>query len=540
MMCDRESLIVRELFEKYGYSHQDTAKVYLLHKTLQDWQVSFLYKAGLKPHHEFLDVGCGWLRLAVALLPYLEVGRYHGIDATQRNLDIGRELLAEVGVRQPPQLLCDPSFAFDRFTTQFDVVFCHAVLTHLSHDQIARCFENLTKVMKPGGVGFFTFYLADQDSERPQIYRLADGETLEFSSASVSLKYFHALFNRLQLKWEHLKGERHPTGQQVIRVRFNGQPTGTISPRLPARADKAPPQVAPTVAVAKPSLHRQEKEKTPALYHSVLEPPRGRVALDLPSLRDNVLNRGYEVIRQFCSESDSLAIREFWHRHAMPPGKKGYWTGRSDYAMHALPRRDEQGVEVWPVDLRYECLFWNQPAHRLTYEIAWAANALRNAVVGLPIHAFLLPLDGFAASYRPTRSDRGSAGVPSHADQWDPSQPRLIQNSLLLSRVGADYAGGGMFLTLKNGRRVNVYEVEQLQPGDLLIWDQELTHEVPPVTESNPNDPCAGFWRILMPIHLVVSRQELWRPGMVDHPDGASESAPRAFKDPACASGRGR
>ena len=69
MLCDAESLIVRELFEKYGYSHQDTAKVYLFHKTLQDWQVSFLYKAGLKPHHDFLDVGCGWLRLAVALLP---------------------------------------------------------------------------------------------------------------------------------------------------------------------------------------------------------------------------------------------------------------------------------------------------------------------------------------------------------------------------------------------------------------------------------------------------------------------------------------
>ncbi|MBI5855739.1 MAG: class I SAM-dependent methyltransferase [Nitrospirae bacterium] len=382
MLCDGESLIVRELFQKYGYSHQDTAKVYLLHKTLQDWQVSFLYKTGLKPHHEFLDVGCGWLRLAVALLPYLEEGRYHGVDATQRNLDIGRELLCRLGVRQQPQLLCNADFPFERFGKQFDVVFCHAVLTHLSHAQIEQCIENLSTVTKPGAMGYFTFYLAERDSERPQIYRLADGETLEFSSAFVSLKYFHSLFKRLDLKWDYLKGERHPTGQQVIRVRFTGRPVRSVVPEKLADIPSTALHMRSAGGMVDRSAARIREEVAPGLYHSILSAPGPYGMHELPRWREEVLNRGYAVVRRFCSEADSVAIRECWHRHPMPTGKKGYWIGRPDFAMHALPRRHEADGERWPVDLRYECLFWNRPVHRLSYEIAWAANAVRNAVVG--------------------------------------------------------------------------------------------------------------------------------------------------------------
>ncbi|MBI5855740.1 MAG: hypothetical protein HZB35_11060 [Nitrospirae bacterium] len=77
---------------------------------------------------------------------------------------------------------------------------------------------------------------------------------------------------------------------------------------------------------------------------------------------------------------------------------------------------------------------------------------------------------------------------------------------------------------------MNVFEAEQMQPGDLLVWDQELTHDVPPVTESDPNDPRAGFWRILMPIHPIVARQELWQPGMVNLPERTAVPAPTSVE----------
>lgn len=516
MICNSHSLIIRELFEKHGHEHQVAAKAYLLHEALQDWQVSILFKAGLKPHHDFLDIGCGWLRLGAALLPYLEDGRYHGIDATQVNLDIGREFLARLGIRQSPHLLCDAEFAFDKFGKAFDVVFCHAVFTHLSHTQIEHCLAGVQRVMKPGGAGYFTFYLGDQDAERAQVYRLADGGTLDFSSAQVSLKYWERLFHRMKLPWKHLGDRGHPTGQHLIRVHFlkaaslqKESPGGeTAGVNIPAPSSRMP---GADGRGGKPEASRYRRIVMSAGLLGEVE--------DLAALRTQLLEQGYCLIRKFCSLEDTRVIRSFWHRHPMAPGQKGYWVGRQNFAMHRVPVQTAAGGDDWPKDLRYECFFWNQPEHRLSYEVAWAANAVRNALQGLPIHCHLLPLHGYASTYRITRSDRGSAGVALHVDKRDSSQPVPIQNSLLLSRPGEDYEGAGMLLTLKGGRRLNVFETESMEPGDLLVWNQQLAHEVPPVTKSDPQNPCGGFWRMLMPVNPVVARSELWKPGMVDLPD---------------------
>jgi ubiquinone/menaquinone biosynthesis C-methylase UbiE len=529
MICNSHSLIIRELFEKHGHEHQVAAKAYLLHEALQDWQVSILFKAGLKPHHDFLDIGCGWLRLGAALLPYLEEGRYHGIDATQVNLDIGREFLARLGIRQTPHLLCDAGFAFDKFGKPFDVVFCHAVFTHLSHTQIERCLAGVQRVMKPGGVGYFTFYLGNQDAERAQVYRLADGGTLDFSSAQVSLKYWERLFHRMKLPWKHLGHRGHPTGQHLIRVQF---------PKAASLLKQSPEGETVRVVTPAPSSRMSEadgrSESEASRYRRILMSAAFGEIGDLASLRSQLMGQGYCLIRNFCSLEDTKAIRSFWHRHPMAPGKKGYWVGRSNFAMHGIPVRNAAGTDDWPKVLRYECFFWNQPEHRLSYEVAWAANAVRNALQGLPLQCHLLPLYGYASTYRITRSDRGGAGVALHVDKRDATQPVPIQNSLLLSRPGEDYEGGGMLLSVKDGRRLNIFEAEAMEPGDLLVWDQQLAHEVPPVIKSDPRSPCGGFWRMLMPVNPIVARSELWKPGMVDLPD-MPEQPPSLFAAPGLA-----
>lgn len=514
MICNPQSLIIRELFERHGYEHKIAAKNYLLHEAQQDWQLRFLHKAGLKPHHDFLDIGCGWLRLGAALLPYLEAGRYHGLDNTQTNLEIGLEFLTRLGIRERPVLLCDTDFSFERFGKRFDFAFCHAVFTHLSHAQIEACFANLRHVMKAGSRGFFTFYLSREDHERPNNYAMADGGTLEYASAYLSPAFLDALFRRLGLTWQLLPEQGHPTGHRVVGVRFAGPPpNGT-----PARSGQAS-MGADEPAGSAPPASPEQGSAAPSLYRHCFDGAGMDRLWDLAALRARLHEVGYAVVRRFCSEADTVDLREFWHRHPMASGRKGYWHGRPDYALHVPPGRgDATGGGVWSNDLRYECFFWNHPPHRTTYEIGWAANALRNAVWGLPIHTHLVPLDGYATSYRITRSDRGSGGVPSHADARLPGQPCLIQNSLLLSASGTDYGGGGMRLTLKDGRRINVIDAEAMQPGDLLIWDQQCEHEVPPVTQSDPDDPRSGSWRMLMPTHPVVARPELWKAGMTHLP----------------------
>ena len=85
-----------------------------------------------------------------------------------------------------------------------------------------------------------------------------------------------------------------------------------------------------------------------------------------------------------------------------------------------------------------------------------------------------------------------------------------------------------MLFSVKNGRRCNIFEDESMEPGDLLEWDQQMAHEVPPVTKSNPDDPHSGFWRMLMPVNPIVDKNEMWKPGMVDQPD-MPEQPPSLF-----------
>jgi hypothetical protein len=473
----------------------------------------------LQPHHDFLDVGCGWLRLGAALLPYLEEGRYYGLDNTQMNLDIGREFLKRLGIRQAPHLLCSPDFAFQEFGKMFDVAFSHAVFTHLSHAQIEQCLMNLTRVMKAGSLGFVTLYLSSKDSERANDYQLAGGRTLHYASSQVSPGFLGNLARRLGLKCEILREQAHPTGQQVIRVQFPGAPmVGTTI--LPTSSQSKPERAAENDGRTGAEIPAPPVSAPPSqTYHQVLAAAGLNREWPIDRLRDDLGHKGYAVIREFCSPGEAEEIKRFWHHHPMSHGDKGYWIGRADYAMHGAPRRSASGRDVWPHDLRYECFFWNQPAHRLTYEVAWAANAIRNAVTGMPVHCFLLPLYGYAACYRPTRSDVGTPGVGFHVDQRDPNQPRPVQNSILLSDPGQDYRGGGLVLTVRDGRRIEVFSSEDMHAGDLLIWDQRLGHEVPPVTASDPDSPCAGFWRILMPINPVVARSDQWKKGMVDNPE---------------------
>lgn len=201
---------------------------------------------------------------------------------------------------------------------------------------------------------------------------------------------------------------------------------------------------------------------------------------------------GYCVIRGFCEPEETERVRRFWHGYDMPFGVKGYWHGRANYRMHL------EGLTE-----RYECFFWNPPEDPLTYELAWSAQMVRNAIAGDPVYHHLTGFESIVATYRPTRTDAGDAGIVAHDDREHPTQTHRIQVSLALSTVGEDYAGGGTRLRLYDGTLVNIHERESLRAGDLLLFNQVNEHSVDPVTRSNPADPLSGHWRLIMPDHRV-------------------------------------
>jgi cyclopropane fatty-acyl-phospholipid synthase-like methyltransferase len=220
-MIRSEALAIRNLFLSYGYPKDSANKQFISHHLHQEWMIKFLFNSKLRSEHTFLDIGCGWLRLADVLLPYLESGNYYGIEREQVNLDMGLEWIYRDGAEIPkPNLLCNPNFDFEKFATTFDFAFSYAVFTHLSHDEIERCITNTIQVMKLGGSFYFTFYLSNEDKDVESIYSMSSGKKIHYYSAHLTLDYFTALFKRLNLRWKHLGKQDHPSNHDIIQVLY--------------------------------------------------------------------------------------------------------------------------------------------------------------------------------------------------------------------------------------------------------------------------------------------------------------------------------
>lgn len=122
-------------------------------------QYQYLVSKGLRPHHRFLDIACGSLRLGQYLIPFLESGRYFGIE--------GEEMLVRAGLEHEimPELLAikTPSFSFNydfdlTFIEGFDFAIAQSLFTHLTLDDIGKCFRNLRPKAGPDSTFFFTYF----------------------------------------------------------------------------------------------------------------------------------------------------------------------------------------------------------------------------------------------------------------------------------------------------------------------------------------------------------------------------------------------
>jgi ubiquinone/menaquinone biosynthesis C-methylase UbiE len=136
--------------------------------------------SGLKPEHKVLDIGCGIGRIAVPLTSYLNTqGGYNGFDIVkdgiswcQKNISSQFsnfqfkhiDLMNDLYNLETNSLASE--FVFPYNDNQFDFIILTSVFTHMQPNDVAQYLAEISRVLKPNGICFATFFIINKHSEK--------------------------------------------------------------------------------------------------------------------------------------------------------------------------------------------------------------------------------------------------------------------------------------------------------------------------------------------------------------------------------------
>ncbi len=157
---------------------------------------NLLTTLGLRQHHTLLDIGCGSLRIGRLLIPYLNRGKYFGIEPAEWLVAEGIEHelgKAVVQTKRPTFLFTDSPSAIVQANTSFDFALAQSIFSHCGLDLIKGWLSAVSRSLAQGGALVATFLPGEEDSPRtgwiyPECvnYRRA---TLERAAAEANLRF---------------------------------------------------------------------------------------------------------------------------------------------------------------------------------------------------------------------------------------------------------------------------------------------------------------------------------------------------------------
>lgn len=144
----------------------------------QEFKQHFIKLGGLRPTDSVLDVGCGIGRMAIPLTDYIQTpGYYEGFDIVGHGIDWCRKIItprfphfnfqqADIynGHYNPNGSFEAKNYKFPFPDNQFDFVFLTSVFTHMPLADVDHYLAEISRVLKPGGRCFATFFLLTDES----------------------------------------------------------------------------------------------------------------------------------------------------------------------------------------------------------------------------------------------------------------------------------------------------------------------------------------------------------------------------------------
>ena len=157
---------------------------------------NLLTTLGLRQYHSLLDIGCGSLRIARLVIPYLNRGKYFGVEPNEWLVNEGiRRELGEtlVQIKRPTFFFSDSPDIISQAKLAFDFALAQSIFSHCGLDLIEGWLSVISRSLAANGALVATFLIGDEDSTQtgwiyPQCvnYRPA---TLERAAKDVNLRF---------------------------------------------------------------------------------------------------------------------------------------------------------------------------------------------------------------------------------------------------------------------------------------------------------------------------------------------------------------
>jgi cyclopropane fatty-acyl-phospholipid synthase-like methyltransferase len=157
---------------------------------------NLLTTMGLRQHHSLLDVGCGSLRIGRLLIPYLNRGKYFGVEPNEWLVEEGikRELgEALLEIKRPTFFFSDSPEVITPASILFDFAVAQSIFSHCGLDLIKNWLSAISRSLAQNGALIATFLIGEEDSLKmgwiyPDCVNYRP-ETLQRVSADVNLRF---------------------------------------------------------------------------------------------------------------------------------------------------------------------------------------------------------------------------------------------------------------------------------------------------------------------------------------------------------------